>query len=102
AERLGASRPTSVGPLTSALRIIGTSAPVDVMFDEIAGSLSFQALRSRSQRVPVADQTAVVASLADVIASKAAADRPKDRAQLPILRDTLRVKEALAKTRDDK
>lgn len=38
----------------------------------------------------------LVAALADVIASKEAADRPKDRAQLRILRDTLKVKGALA------
>ena len=36
-----------------------------------------------------------VAGLADVIRSKEAAGRPKDLAQLPILRDTLRVRRAL-------
>src|SRR5512133_3092367 len=50
AKRLGAARPISIGPLTSALRIIGSSAPVDVMFDEISGS---QSLRSRAQRIVV-------------------------------------------------
>jgi hypothetical protein len=40
------------------------------------------------------NEEAVVARLEDVIASKTAADRPKDRAQLPTLRDTLKVKKA--------
>jgi hypothetical protein len=44
----------------------------------------------------MAQQEAVVARLEDIIASKEAADRPKDRAQLPILRDTLKVSAALA------
>ncbi len=38
-----------------------------------------------------------LASLEDVILSKEATGRPKDHAQLPILRDTLRVKKALQK-----
>jgi len=44
-------------------------------------------------------QTARVACLEDIIASKAACGRPKDLAQLPLLRETLRVKQALDKGR---
>ena len=68
---------------------------IDVLFDAIAGELSFASLRRRSVKVPVGDEIAIVASLEDVIASKTAAGRPKDLAVLPILRDTLRVKRAL-------
>jgi hypothetical protein len=58
---------------------------------------SFESLRSRSVAIDLGGRTAIVASLEDIIASKEAAARPKDQAQLPILRDTLRVKKALEK-----
>lgn len=96
ARRLGGSRPTEIAPLSRALRIAMPLATVDIMFDEIAGSLTFNRLRSRSVKIPVLEEEAVAARLEDVIASKQAAGRPKDLAQLPILRDTLRVKQALA------
>ena len=42
-----------------------------------------------------AGEKLIVASLEDVIRSKEAADRNKDRAVLPVLRDTLAVKKKL-------
>jgi predicted nucleotidyltransferase len=93
---LGAARPAPVADLTNTLRVSGADIPIDVMLDGLAGGLSFGALRSRAQRLEIAGQIALVASLEDVIASKEAAGRPKDIAQLPILRDTLRVRKALA------
>ncbi len=94
---LGA-RPREVSSLTNVLRIDAASAPVDLLFDRLPGELSFESLRSRSIAIDLAGRTATVASLEDVILSKEASGRPKDHAQLPILRDTLRVKKALAKT----
>ena len=94
---LGA-RPREVSSLTNVLRIDAASAPVDLLFDRLPGELSFESLRSRSVAIDLAGRTATVASLEDVILSKEASGRPKDHAQLPILRDTLRVKKALAKT----
>jgi predicted nucleotidyltransferase len=91
---LGA-RPRSLSALTSSLRIDAAGAAVDVLFDELSAGFSFQLLRSRSIRISLGEHTATVARLEDVIASKAAANRPKDRAQLPILRDTLKVRRAL-------
>jgi predicted nucleotidyltransferase len=84
-----------ISPLTSTLRIPTPRAHLDILFDEIAGKLRFESLRSRSTRVRMKNVEAVVAALEDVIASKEAAGRPKDVAQLPILRDTLRVRGAL-------
>ena len=89
------SRPRQVSTLDRALRIDLPGGTVDLLFDEIPGGLTFQALRARSVRLSLVDQEAVVARRDDVIASKEAADRPKDRAHLPMLRDTLRVKNAL-------
>jgi hypothetical protein len=93
-ETLG-GKPRRISPLTDGLRIDLAAGTVDLLFDQLPGQLSFQSLRSRAVHLPLGRQTALVAALADVIASKEAADRPKDRAQLPILRDTLKVKGAL-------
>jgi hypothetical protein len=93
---LGA-RPREVSSLANVLRIDAASAPVDLLFDRLPGELSFESLRSRSVAIDLAGRTATVASLEDVILSKEASGRPKDHAQLPILRDTLRVKKALEK-----
>ena len=93
-ERLG-HKAVQISPLSRTLRIPTPRAHLDVMFDEISGGLRFESLRSRSVEVSLGQLVAVVAALEDVIASKEAAGRPKDVAQLPILRDTLRVRRAL-------
>ena len=87
-----------MSPLSSALRITTRQANLDILFDEIPGALGFRGLRARSARIDLGDSVAVVASLEDIIASKEAAGRPKDIAQLPILRDTLRVLRALKRS----
>ena len=55
------------------------------------GVRSFESLRSRSTRVLFGRGHILVASLEDVVKSKRAADRPKDRAVLPVLEETLRL-----------
>jgi hypothetical protein len=92
--RLG-SRAFQISPLSASLRITTPRAHLDIIFDEIPGGLSFQGIRSRSASIDLGNVVAVVASLEDIIASKEAANRPKDLGQLPILRDTLRVLRAL-------
>ena len=57
--------------------------------------MASSALRSRAEVIRVGAEELSVASLADVIRSKEAADRPKDRAVLPLLRDTLAVRKLL-------
>lgn len=92
--RLG-RRAVQLSPLSSTLRIPTPRAHVDVLFDTLSGGLRFESLRSRCREIRLGEQVAHVAALEDVIASKEAAGRPKDLAQLPILRDTLRVRRAL-------
>ncbi len=92
---LGASRPVNVSELTSTQTILGCMWPIDLLYDQLIGGLEFASVRSRCRAVPIGDATAVVASLTDVIRSKEAANRPKDRAVLPLLRDALRVIDAL-------
>jgi len=73
----------------------GLAVPVEIHYDRIAGGLTFSSVRSRAQLVAVGDEKLAVAALADVIRSKQAANRPKDHAVLPILRDTLAVRKRL-------
>jgi hypothetical protein len=54
-----------------------------------AGTDGFDDLARDAIRVDIAGTTLLVASLADVIRSKEAADREKDRAALPLLRKLL-------------
>ncbi len=92
---LGGAKPVEASPLSSAITLVGPPISVDLLFERIPPGLSFEEVRSRSVRIPVGRRVATVASLADIVASKEASGRPKDLAQLPILRDTLRVKREL-------
>lgn len=92
ADEIGGSTPMPVSELSKVEWIEGRlSFPVEIHYDRISGGLTFSSVRSRAHLVDVGDEQLRVASLADVIRSKQAADRPKDRAVLPILRDTLAV-----------
>ncbi len=56
------------------------------------GIRSFEALRARATRVEIRSASVLVANLQDVARSKRAANRPRDRAVLPLLEATLREK----------
>ena len=96
---LNATGPVEISPLTNSVTITGARVPIDIIFDMLSGGLSFHSLRSRSKKVKIGDQEAVVADLADIIRSKKAAGRLKDKAQLPILEATLKVKRELDRKR---
>jgi predicted nucleotidyltransferase len=59
---------------------------------KIDGIRSFESLRSRADVVRIKAHDIRVAALDDIIRSKVAANRPEDRAVLPVLRRTLREK----------
>ena len=80
------------------VRITTSVVPVDVLF-RIAGDMSLDDIRARAKTFDFAGEKLIVASLEDVIRSKEAADRSKDRAVLPLLRDTLAVKKKLLERR---
>jgi hypothetical protein len=92
---LGVSRPIEISPASPTLRLVGADVDVDILFDELSGGLSFASIRSRALSIPIGDAVATVACLPDVIHSKRAADRPKDRAQLHMLDSFVAVKRAL-------
>lgn len=96
AVEIGGNAPMPVSEPSRVEWIEGRLAvPVEIHYDRISGGLTFASLRSRAQAVSVGGEKLLVATLADIIRSKEAADRPKDRAVLPILRDTLQVKDKL-------
>lgn len=94
AKSMGGSGPAQISELTAAERIYGTDVPIDILYDRLIGGLTFASVRSRSHLEVVGKEVLSVASLEDIIKSKAAAGRPKDMAVLPILRDTLAVRSA--------
>jgi len=91
AKAIGGAAPVPVSDLSEWIEG-DLAVRVDIHYDRIPGGLTFSSIRSRAEIVAVGDERLTVASLADVIRSKEAANRPKDRAVLPILRDTLAVK----------
>ena len=68
--------------------LVTRAGNVDVMFTP-AGTQGYGDLHRGAQRERIAGVTVTVASLADVIRSKEAANREKDSMYLPILRRTL-------------
>jgi len=95
AEELGGSNPTEISELISAKRIMLPESYLDVIFGKIGGGLRFESLRAHGSRMRIGGVSIDVASLEDVIKSKRAAGRKKDLAVIPILEDTLAVKNAL-------
>jgi hypothetical protein len=100
---LGGTGPLPVSDLTAAERIYGTDVPIDVLYNQMAGNLKFASVKARASLVPVGSNVLLVASLPDIIKSKTAAGRAKDKAVLPILYDTLKVRQAaeLERFRED-
>jgi len=100
ADEIGGSVPMPVSELSKVEWIESRLAvPIEIHYDRISGGLTFSSVRSRAQIVDVGDEKLRVAALGDVIRSKQAAGRPKDRAVLPILRDTLAVRKKLGQSR---
>lgn len=58
----------------------------------IHGVKSFNSLRSRAEKIRLGGHALWIADLADIIASKRAAGRPRDKAVLEVLEKTLREK----------
>ncbi len=84
--------------LSNMLRLATPDIVVDFVF-QLSSRRKFEAVRARAQRVKLGRREILVASLEDVIAAKEAAGRPKDKAVLPILKDTLRCRRAMEKER---
>jgi hypothetical protein len=70
------------------LNLVTAFGELDVSFTP-AGTRGFEDLAARAQYLSVRAHSVPVASLEDIIRSKEAANRPKDLAALPILRQLL-------------
>jgi predicted nucleotidyltransferase len=77
-------------PVSGMYRVIRDDDSLQLDFmTQIHGARSFNSLRSRAIEVEQGSERIMVASLADIIESKRAADRPRDRASLDALERTL-------------
>jgi len=77
-------------PTSGLYRVVNDDEGLQVDFmSAVHGVRSFSSLKSRAKEVTFAGAGLLVASLTDIIASKKAANRPRDRAVLEILEKTL-------------
>jgi len=80
-------------PASALYRVVNEDRGLQADFmPRIHGVKSFNSLRSRASKITLAGAPLWVADLADIIASKKAAGRPRDKAVLEILEMTLREK----------
>lgn len=93
ADDMGATIMRPFYPASGLYRLVRDRDALQIDFmTKIDGIRSFESLRSRADVVRIAKHNIRVAALEDIIRSKAAANRPEDRAVLPVLRKTLREK----------
>jgi hypothetical protein len=77
-------------PASEMFRVVNDDQGIQLDFmSRLHGIKSFEGLRSRSTAVEFGDHTLKIASLADIIKSKRATGRDKDKAVLAILEQTL-------------
>jgi len=97
ASRFGGVLVQPYDPVSRMQRVMTTEVAVDFVF-ELSSHKKFESVRSRATRVKIGNGAVWIASLEDIVAAKEAAGRPKDKATLPILKDTLRTKQKMEKT----
>lgn len=79
----------------SDLKVLG-AVVVDLLLESIPGNLHFASVFSRAERVRIGAGSVRVACPEDIIRSKAATGRPKDKYHLEVLRQVLAVRASLA------
>jgi hypothetical protein len=80
-------------PASALYRVVNDDRGLQVDFmPVIHGVKSFNSLRLRAEVIELGGQRLQVANLTDIIASKRAAGRPRDKAVLEVLKKTLRAK----------
>jgi hypothetical protein len=93
ARELGAVILRPYYPASDLFRLVNDDVGLQADFmARLDGVRSFEALRAHSATVTLGDAHLLVAALEDVIRSKRAANRPRDRAALAVLEATLREK----------
>ena len=90
ASELGAVILRPYYPVSDLYRVTNDDSGLQIDFmPSIHGVRSFESLRSRATAVEIDDSSLLVASLEDILRSKRAANRPRDRAVLEVLEITL-------------
>lgn len=80
-------------PVSALYRVVNEDRGLQVDFmPAINGVKSFHSLRSRAEIIRISSHALWLADLKDIIASKRACGRPRDRAVLAVLEKTLREK----------
>jgi hypothetical protein len=74
------------------LKAVAKALDAAIFMARVDGVRSFAALRARATTVALGTASLRVAELDDIVRSKRAANRPRDRAVLPLLEATLREK----------
>ncbi|HEY4157579.1 MAG TPA: hypothetical protein VGM29_05760 [Polyangiaceae bacterium] len=78
-------------PVSNLFRVVDEQLGLQLDFmPRIHGIRSFEGLRARGSRVEFGAHSLIVAALEDIIKSKRAAGRARDKAALPVLEATLR------------
>lgn len=91
ADDLGATVLRPYYPASELYRVMRDANALQLDFmARVDGVTSFEALRARASSAQFGSAELRVAALEDIVRSKEVADRPQDRAVLPILRATLR------------
>lgn len=84
-------------PISNLFRVMAEDLALQLDFmTTVHGLRSYNSVKSRAISVDVGGEKLLVASLPDIIASKRAADRPRDRAVLDALNRTLKKQEDVA------
>jgi hypothetical protein len=85
--------PTSERLLTMKINLLSTNQGYIDLLSEIGDHRTYEDVVTRSQWLSLGDFSVQVADLETVIESKVFANRPKDRAMLDVLRETLRMRD---------
>jgi predicted nucleotidyltransferase len=90
ARRVGATVLRPYYPVSDLFRVVRDEDGLQIDFmGTIHGVRSFEGVRERAARVEIAGVSILVASLSDIVRSKRAANRPRDRAVLDVLEKSL-------------
>ncbi len=85
--------------LSEMIRTENNEMVVDFVF-RLGHKQTFDRVRANSSIIKIGNFYIRVASLKDILLAKKQANRPKDRAVLKLIEDTIRVKNAIEKTRN--
>jgi predicted nucleotidyltransferase len=90
ASSLGADILKPYYPVSDLFRVVNDDQGLQIDFmARLHGVRSFEGLRARAKTISFGGHTLLIAALADIIKSKRAAGRPRDKAVLDILEKTL-------------